>query len=181
MAARRPTSPTGSRGAPRPRQPAARGAARPPVPKARPAPSKSSQPAAPRPAGVRPALGRPVTVIAGVAVVLAVMIVPYLRPWLQQRSELADLRGQIAQSQAEVSALQAERLRWEDPAYVKAQARQRLNFVLPGETGYVLTGDVKAASKPLPIVEKDSRPGSGQVWFGKLWQSVQVAGAAGGP
>jgi hypothetical protein len=118
-------------------------------------------------------------VIAGVAVLLAVMIVPYLRPWLHQRSELEQLRGQIAQSQAEVSALQAERLRWEDPAYVKSQARQRLNFVMPGETGFVLTGDVKAASKPLPRTEQDPRPGSGQVWFGKLWQSVQVAGATG--
>ena len=120
------------------------------------------------------------TVLAGVAVVLAVLITPYLRAWLQQRSELTELRGQIAQAERDVSTLQAERLRWEDPAYVRSQARQRLNFVMPGETGYVLTGDIAAASKPVAESEDDADPAAGDVWYGKLWQSVQVAGAAGG-
>jgi hypothetical protein len=31
-------------------------------------------------------------------------------------------------------------MRWQDPDYVKAQARERLHFVMPGERQYIVTG-----------------------------------------
>ena len=42
---------------------------------------------------------------------------------------------QSAATQARVDALEAQKQRWADPAYVEAQARERLHFVLPGRDG----------------------------------------------
>jgi hypothetical protein len=37
-----------------------------------------------------------------------------------------------------VSSLQSQVARWNDPAYIEAQARNRLLFVLPGEYSYLV-------------------------------------------
>ena len=45
-------------------------------------------------------------------------------------------------------ALQAQaQARWQDPAYVEAQARERLHYVLPGETRYVVLGPDEAPAR----------------------------------
>jgi hypothetical protein len=64
-----------------------------------------------------------------------------------------------------------QRERWRDPAYVAAQARQRLHFVRPGETAYVLLdpGETPARLVPKSAVAPD-RP-----WFSDLWASVDAA------
>jgi len=74
------------------------------------------------------------------AVVLAVlgMSVAYpLRQYLVQRAEINRLSRQVHEQQQRVVELQAQRQRWDDPAYIKAQARKRLHFCMPGETCYV--------------------------------------------
>jgi hypothetical protein len=44
----------------------------------------------------------------------------------------------VAQSEADVEAMKAERTRWEDPVYIRAQARNRLYYVMPGEVSYLV-------------------------------------------
>jgi hypothetical protein len=116
--------------------------------------------------------------MSGVLVILALLIAPYVRPWLAQRSQLAQGREEVARLQREVDGLTAERNRWDDPAYVKAQARARLHLVMPGEIGYVnldpATGrsrdaDPRSAEAALPPRHDDA-------WYGALWQSVVGAG-----
>lgn len=75
-------------------------------------------------------------VICGLAVTLAYP----LRQYATQRSQLDRLRRQNQAQQAVVNALAREAAQWNDPDYVRIQARIRLHMVLPGETGYVLTG-----------------------------------------
>src|SRR5439155_14604242 len=77
------------------------------------------------------------TVLFVVLVMLAVAYAWPLREYLSQRAELSRLRADTAAAQARVDALERQKQRWADPAYVRAQARDRLHFVLPGETGYV--------------------------------------------
>ena len=60
-----------------------------------------------------------------------------LRQYLVQRAEINRLSRQVHEQQRRVVELQAERERWDDPAYIKAQARKRLHFCMPGETCYV--------------------------------------------
>lgn len=72
-------------------------------------------------------------------VVLAVLAVSYassMRAYLQQRSDINELKAQIAASKEGIAAAEREKARWEDPTFVAQQARERFGWVLPGETAY---------------------------------------------
>jgi len=77
-------------------------------------------------------------ILAAIFVMLAVTLVPTLRSTLKQRSQISDLRSQLAQQGRTVAALQREQRQWSDPAYVEQQARERLKFVRVGETSYTV-------------------------------------------
>jgi hypothetical protein len=44
----------------------------------------------------------------------------------------------IEQAKQAVDDMQAERDRWQDPVYIRSQARDRLYYVLPGEVSYLV-------------------------------------------
>jgi len=120
---------------------------------------------------------RPATAVAGLFVVLALLIAPYLRPWVTQRAQISAAKQQVAELQADVTTLRAEQRRWEDDAFVEAQARQRLKYVFPGEIAYVMldrgsttTADPRTASSVVPQVDL-TRP-----WYDTLWHSMETAG-----
>ncbi len=132
----------------------------------------------------RPPMIRPVTMLSGVVVVLVLLLAPYVRPWVTQRSQLAEGDEQVRELQRQVEELTAERRRWDDPAYVRAQARERLHFVMPGETGYVVLDDAKptqrtpdprSAAAALPSTSQGTGTDSGP-WYARVWNSVQIAG-----
>ena len=108
-------------------------------------------------------------------VVVAMLAVAYTWPvkeYLRQHGELARLRAASTATQARVDALQAQKRRWADPAYVQAQARERLHFVLPGETAFVvLQPDRPAQPQTLPRQTAQVLP----AWYTELWDSVQGA------
>ena len=73
--------------------------------------------------------------------VLAVLTVSYassMRAYLQQRAHIDELKTQIAQREVNIDELEREKRRWDDPAYVQAQARERFGYLMPGETSYVV-------------------------------------------
>ncbi|QIK64696.1 septum formation initiator family protein [Leucobacter viscericola] len=75
------------------------------------------------------------TVLVVILVVAGVVIVsPSLSTFVQQQRELSDLRDNVKQGQESVDKMDAERAKWKDPVYVRSQARDRLFYVLPGET-----------------------------------------------
>lgn len=90
-------------------------------------------------------------VFAAVLVIMALSFAGSLRVYLVQAGELAAARAEIEANSARIAELTSELERWNDPAYVQAQARQRLGWVMPGEVGYrvigrdgkVLTGGVE--------------------------------------
>ena len=113
---------------------------------------RSPAPAAPPVAGPQAEPARPVwqlglrftrraLVLALVLVVLAISYAGSLRIYFSGASDLALANQEIRDRQAQISDLQAELARWDDPMYVKAQARERLGWVLPGETGYRVVDD----------------------------------------
>lgn len=108
-------------------------------------------------------------VIAGIALVLA----HSLRVYFAQRTELADLKVQIAAEQANIADLNDQLARWDDPEYVRAIARERLGWVMPGEVGYHVLG---ADGKPLDgaTIETGEEPEAGP-WWARMWGSVQAA------
>lgn len=99
-----------------------------------------------------------------------------LREYLAQRGQIAAARSVQVQQRARVAALQHQLNQLKDPAYVKAQARTRLHFVLPGETAYV----VLAPSAPPRPVGKAAMGGATAngpeaPWYSQVWGSVKAA------
>jgi hypothetical protein len=116
--------------------------------------------------------------LAGVLMVLALLLAPYVRPWVTQRAQLAQGRDQLRELQQQVGELTAERARWNDPNYVRAQARERLHVVMPGETGLVVLDDAKAAAPADPRSVAAALPAGNdnRVWYTKVWDSIKIAG-----
>lgn len=118
-------------------------------------------------------------VILGVLVTFcAVILAPTVRAYIHQRSQISSLQEQITQQRSTVKDLQQEKQDWQDPKYVEAQARERLKFVMPGDTSYTtIDGDEHAkASRPesgiaaVPDKVRSSRP-----WYGEVWESFVIA------
>ena len=117
--------------------------------------------------------------------VLLVLVISYassLRAWLSQRDDIAAARAELTETSDRVQDLQTGIERWEDPAYVRNQARERLRFVLPGEVGYNVLGvDGEPIGSELsldaPVVEPVDVAETD--WYSALWGSVEEAGALG--
>jgi len=119
-------------------------------------------------------------ILAAIFVMLAVTLVPTLRSTLKQRSQISDLRSQLAQQGRTVAALQREQRQWSDPAYVEQQARERLKFVRVGETSYTVI-DAEAApveAKGPKIAAPAGASTAKSPWYGELWQSIVIADAS---
>jgi septum formation initiator len=116
-------------------------------------------------------------VLGAVFVALALLILPYFQKWLVQRSEIEQTRAEVAQSQRAVDDLKKQRSRWADDEYVKAQARSRLRYVMPGEKGFAVI-DPKPAPAPARPGEASGVPEGNRPWYSDIWLSAQVAAEA---
>ena len=113
--------------------------------------------------------------------VLAVLTVSYassMRAYLQQRAHIMDLKTQIAERESDIDNLEREKRRYQDPAYVRAQARERFGYVMPGETSYVVLDEngeplesESSLNDPASVIQQAPR-----AWWGDAWESVQLAG-----
>lgn len=116
--------------------------------------------------------GRPAILLVAVGIVVLTLFLP-LRQWFAQRDQIAGLAAQTAAIKADLARLQSAQQRWSDPAYVAAQARSRLHFVMPGEVGYVVIGLPGATAGPDPAATVQNVAPSG-AWYERLWASVQA-------
>ncbi|MBK0418497.1 septum formation initiator family protein [Leucobacter sp. CSA1] len=87
-----------------------------------------------------------------VALVVAggVIVSPAVSTFVQQRREIAELQQSVKLHRETVADIDAERVKWRDPVYVRAQARDRLFYVMPGETQLSVIDDV-----PIPVETDD--------------------------
>ncbi len=58
--------------------------------------------------------------------------------YLDQRRQIVEMEQSIDLAEEAVAQMQAERDRWQDPVYIRSQARDRLYYVLPGEVSYLV-------------------------------------------
>ncbi len=105
---------------------------------------------------------------------LAVLLVPTARAYLGQRQQISSLRQQVAAQERSVAALHAEKERWQDPAYIEQQARQRLKFVKVGETSYTVI-DAEPKQPDVPVLEAASGVPDNLPWYDAVWTSVRAA------
>lgn len=109
--------------------------------------------------------------------VLAIIVLaPNLRILIDQRQQIAALQEEVAQAGESVDNLTDDVARWDDPAYIESQARERLFYVFPGDVSYLVvgqTGEATAAngqpiSKDIQTTQVD--------WLHSLLASVYTAG-----
>ena len=99
-----------------------------------------------------------------------------LREFLGQRSDIRQLEQQQAEANRRVADLEEQKARLEDPSYTASLARDRLHFVRPGETAYVVI-----APSAAPVAAKDAAraaaapAGLQAPWYSQLWGSVRSA------
>uniref|UniRef100_UPI0013002219 FtsB family cell division protein n=1 Tax=Desertihabitans aurantiacus TaxID=2282477 RepID=UPI0013002219 len=115
------------------------------------------------------------------AVVLAMLVLSYassLRIYLNQQSEAAEARAEIAATQQRIDTLRDHLDRWQDPAYVQAQARARLGWVMPGETGYVVLGPDGEPVDGGTTIDSERSDGDrpdADAWWARMAGSLEAA------
>lgn len=87
--------------------------------------------------GRRTTLTGRAAILAAVVAVLAISLAYPVRQYLNQRAEIEHLQEQVAERERLVAELEDARARWDDPAYIRSQARERLHYCMPDETCYV--------------------------------------------
>ncbi|PFG68265.1 FtsB family cell division protein [Enemella evansiae] len=112
-------------------------------------------------------------------VVLAVLVLSYassLRIYLDTERQNAENQQAIQRSQARIDDLNNQLQRWDDPDYVRAQARERLGWVVPGETGYRVIGpDGQPVGTRIESQPRDPKKPPEATWWQKMWGSVGAA------
>jgi cell division protein FtsB len=78
-----------------------------------------------------------------VSVILVIVLGTFLisqdvQIYLDQRRQIVEMEQSIKLAEEAVTQMQAERDRWQDPVYIRSQARDRLYYVLPGEVPYLV-------------------------------------------
>jgi cell division protein FtsB len=134
-------------------------------------------PRKPEPVPRRTAVTSRAAILGVVICVLALALTVPLRQYVAQRGKVARLRAKVAQAQARVDALEARKQQLQDPAYVEQLARERLNFVKPGEVPYILLTPTPTPSPP-PAGTGGTKVGGSGPWYSRLWGTVDTAGRA---
>ncbi|MEV0528278.1 septum formation initiator family protein [Streptomyces sp. NPDC050439] len=100
---------------------------------------------------------------------LVVALAYPIRQYVSQRAEIADQRKEQAERREHVERLKDEKARWRDDAYAEQRIRDRLHYVMPGETGYTVI-DPEAAQKQRTDQGAAARP-----WYSNVWDGVDKA------
>ncbi|MGB3414661.1 MAG: septum formation initiator family protein [Microbacteriaceae bacterium] len=116
-----------------------------------------------------------------VLVLGVVVIAPSLHTLFEQQRELAELRAQTNSALDEVDHLTDERARWSDPSYVRAQARERLYYVLPGESSFLVINDLESGNSQTEHAVSDQIQQTEIDWVGQFAASVMIAGLSEAP
>jgi len=115
----------------------------------------------------------------GLVVLAVFVLVPTVGTYLDQRQQIAALQHSVQLTTDQVAELERQRERWKDPAYITAQARERLYFFRPGEVVYLVDDDLPESEVP-----RDRAPVSDTIqaahadWMSQLVRSVAQSGLA---
>ncbi|MER7796723.1 septum formation initiator family protein [Microbacterium sp. NPDC096154] len=118
-------------------------------------------------------------IMLGLVVLAVLVLAPSVATYVEQRQKIAALQEAVQVTQDEIAALERERERWKDPAYITAQARERLYYTKPGEVRFLVIDDLEETETP-----QDPEPVSADVeekqsdWMDGLLRSVLGAGTS---
>lgn len=120
--------------------------------------------------------------IAVFALVAVIIVASPLNQYLNQQQEKRELLSQLAETTARVEVLEQELARWQDDDFVRSQARERLGYVMPGETLYLVSDPEEGTPEEIRAErtkEVNDRRRQVTPFYQTLWDSIQIAGASG--
>jgi cell division protein FtsB len=103
--------------------------------------------------------------------VLTLAIAPPVKHYFTQRAQISALESQLSADNVALQKAREELLRWQDPEYIKSQARERLHFVLPGERQYIVVDGSTTRSEET-TTQVASALTDGQPWYARLIASI---------
>ena len=108
-----------------------------------------------------------------VVIVLAVLVLaPTIRMYTTQQQQISKLQAANDKQKSDIGKLNAQIKDWDDPDYIKAQARDRLLYVMPGETSYLIIDDLPAAPAATPKKVSTKVQQQGGDWSSTLLRSM---------
>ncbi|OMC15725.1 septum formation initiator family protein [Mycobacterium sp. SP-6446] len=116
---------------------------------------------------------RRAAVLAAVICVLTLTIAGPVRTYFAQRTEMNQLSASEAALRRQIADLEQKKVKLGDPAYIAAQARERLGFVKPGDIPFQVQLPPSAAT-PQPGSDT-AKPASGDPWYTALWHTIADA------
>jgi cell division protein FtsB len=117
---------------------------------------------------------RRAAILAAVICVLTLTIAGPVRTYFAQRTEMKQLAASEAALRRQIADLEQQKVKLADPAYIAAQARERLGFVKPGDIPYQVQLPPTAAlpadpgSQPALVATNDP-------WYTSLWHTIADA------
>ncbi len=126
-------------------------------------------------AGSGPQLTTRAIVLLSVVLLLVASYTSTLHAWWEQRGDIQASKAEIVMRKQAIADLEDEKDRWNDPAYVKQQARSRFGWVMPGEVGYRVIGADGVVRGDVPTLDEPPEATTPQ-WYDKLWGSVKQSG-----
>lgn len=117
---------------------------------------------------------RRAVILAAVVCVLTLTIAGPVRTFFAQHAEVKQQAAIEATLRQQIAELEQQKAKLADPAHIKAQARERLGFVMPGEIPYQVqlppTADVPGRPGAAPAITPSDSP-----WYTALWHTIADA------
>ena len=113
--------------------------------------------------------------LSAIFFILALTIAPPVKHYFTQRAQISALKAQLSADNSALQKAREELLLWQDPEYIKSQARERLHFVLPGERQYIVTNGQTNNSQN-GSTKIASSLADGQPWYARLIASISETG-----
>jgi cell division protein FtsB len=122
----------------------------------------------------RPVLTGRALVLGGVVVLLVVLLAAPINRYLSSRREVGNAAQQLREHRQQLADLKKQQERWGDPGYIQEQARERLQYAMPGDTVYVVVDKGQRSD-----IEKTSGSNlaapPGPSWNTRLMDSLHTA------
>ena len=117
---------------------------------------------------------RRAAVLAAVVCVLTLTIAGPVRTYFAQRTEMEQLAASEAALRHQIADLEQQKGKLNDPAYIAAQARERLGFVKPGDIPFQVQLPPGAATAASPGGDA-TKPANNDPWYTSLWHTIADA------
>ncbi len=118
---------------------------------------------------------RRAAVLAAVVCVLTLTIAGPVRTFFAQRTEMHQLAATEAALRQQIADLEQQKIKLGDPAYIAAQARERLGFVLPGDIPFQVQLPPGAAAAPTEPGSPAAPSRNNDPWYTSLWHTIADA------